>query len=225
MARPNNPHAKQAIAEAAMAEFADKGLQGSRVEDITRRCGFSKGSFYLHFESKEALFREQVKLLMHDVATLSKRRRTPYRKLFRRFDEGGTAPALQVEALLAHDKQYDLETLEMLWQRRSIVDVLFHGSRGTPFEHLLWQFVDAENKRVVTEVKQMRKAGLCREEIRPEVIAATVLGAWTLLARQMSQMTQKPDLAMWVESLSLMLYQGIANTPRIAARESNRLSV
>src|SRR5437660_856533 len=56
MARPADPNAKEALMAAARAEFARRGLRGARIEDITAACGLSKGAFYLHFESKEALF-------------------------------------------------------------------------------------------------------------------------------------------------------------------------
>ena len=56
MARPADPNAKEALVAAARAEFARRGLVGARVEDITAACNLSKGAFYLHVESKEALF-------------------------------------------------------------------------------------------------------------------------------------------------------------------------
>ena len=60
MARPADPHAREALVAAARAEFVKKGLRGARIEDITAACGLSKGAFYLHFPSKEALFGEVV---------------------------------------------------------------------------------------------------------------------------------------------------------------------
>src|SRR5438128_370268 len=56
MARPADPTARDALIAAARAEFAKRGLRGARIEDITAACELSKGAFYLHFESKEALF-------------------------------------------------------------------------------------------------------------------------------------------------------------------------
>ncbi|WP_324668568.1 TetR/AcrR family transcriptional regulator [Geochorda subterranea] len=42
--------------EAAIQVFARKGYYGTTVDDIVAECGSSKGAFYFHFESKEALF-------------------------------------------------------------------------------------------------------------------------------------------------------------------------
>ncbi|MBV9488609.1 MAG: TetR/AcrR family transcriptional regulator [Verrucomicrobia bacterium] len=47
---------RQAILDAALTEFSDKGFAATRMEDVARRAGVAKGTIYLHFEHKEALF-------------------------------------------------------------------------------------------------------------------------------------------------------------------------
>ncbi len=51
----------QEILEAALAVFAEKGFSAARMEDISRRAGVTKGTIYLYFESKEALFKALVR--------------------------------------------------------------------------------------------------------------------------------------------------------------------
>src|SRR5205814_6632002 len=68
MARPADPNAKEALVAAARAEFARRGLVGAHIEDITAACGLSKGAFYLHFSSKEALFGELVAAFLRAIA-------------------------------------------------------------------------------------------------------------------------------------------------------------
>ncbi|NEH21173.1 TetR family transcriptional regulator (plasmid) [Pantoea agglomerans] len=46
----------QEIMEAAFEEFAIKGYAATRLDDIARRLGISKGTIYLYFPTKEALF-------------------------------------------------------------------------------------------------------------------------------------------------------------------------
>ena len=41
---------------AAIEEFLEKGFAAARVEDIARRAGVAKGTIYLNFKDKEALF-------------------------------------------------------------------------------------------------------------------------------------------------------------------------
>ncbi|MFP2934169.1 TetR/AcrR family transcriptional regulator [Pyxidicoccus sp. 3LG] len=47
---------RTAILEAAGEIFARFGFKKASMDDIARRAGVGKGSIYLHFESKEALF-------------------------------------------------------------------------------------------------------------------------------------------------------------------------
>lgn len=48
--------AKEEILAAAMEEFAERGLSGSRVDEIADRTRTSKRMIYYHFESKEGLY-------------------------------------------------------------------------------------------------------------------------------------------------------------------------
>jgi AcrR family transcriptional regulator len=44
------------LIEAGLAEFALNGFAGTRLEDVARRAGVSKGTIYRYFADKEALF-------------------------------------------------------------------------------------------------------------------------------------------------------------------------
>ena len=48
------------ILEAAFEVFGEKGLHAARLDDIARRAGVAKGTIYLYFPNKEALFREMI---------------------------------------------------------------------------------------------------------------------------------------------------------------------
>jgi AcrR family transcriptional regulator len=49
------------IAEAALELFVEHGFAATRMEEIARRAGVTKGTVYLYFPSKEDLFRAVVK--------------------------------------------------------------------------------------------------------------------------------------------------------------------
>lgn len=51
----------QAILDAATQVFARFGFAKASVDDIARRAGVGKGTVYLHFENKEALFATVVR--------------------------------------------------------------------------------------------------------------------------------------------------------------------
>lgn len=44
------------IVAAALVVFAERGFAATRIEEIAARAGVSKGSIYLYFDTKEALF-------------------------------------------------------------------------------------------------------------------------------------------------------------------------
>jgi len=49
------------ILDAALKVFAEKGFAGTRMEDIAARAGVTKGTIYLYFENKEAVFKTLVR--------------------------------------------------------------------------------------------------------------------------------------------------------------------
>jgi AcrR family transcriptional regulator len=49
------------LIEAGLAEFAEKGFAATRMEDIATRADVVKGTIYLYFDSKEALFKEAIR--------------------------------------------------------------------------------------------------------------------------------------------------------------------
>ncbi len=49
------------ITRAALAAFAEKGYAATRVTDVARRAGVSKGLLYVYFRTKEELFKAVIK--------------------------------------------------------------------------------------------------------------------------------------------------------------------
>lgn len=48
------------LTAAALALFVEKGFSATRLEDVASRAGVSKGTLYLYFDSKEALFKAVI---------------------------------------------------------------------------------------------------------------------------------------------------------------------
>src|SRR6266850_1189778 len=56
------PEARPAeILNAALDAFVENGFAATRLEDVAQRAGVSKGTLYLYFDSKEALFKAVVR--------------------------------------------------------------------------------------------------------------------------------------------------------------------
>ena len=58
---------REAILEAALDEFSARGFAAARLEDVAKRAGVAKGTIYLYFADKEALFQELVRFQIGPV--------------------------------------------------------------------------------------------------------------------------------------------------------------
>ena len=52
---------RQAILDAALTVFAERGYEAARLDDVAAHAGVAKGTLYLYFEDKEALFEALVR--------------------------------------------------------------------------------------------------------------------------------------------------------------------
>lgn len=49
------------LIDAALAVFVERGYTATRLDDVARHAGVTKGTMYLYFENKEALFKAMVR--------------------------------------------------------------------------------------------------------------------------------------------------------------------
>ncbi len=58
---------RQRVFEAALQVFRAQGVQEARIEDITALAGVSRGSFYFHFPTREAVLDELLERAEEDL--------------------------------------------------------------------------------------------------------------------------------------------------------------
>lgn len=58
---------REAILNAALDEFSARGFAMARLDDVARRAGVAKGTIYIHFKDKEALFQELILFQLNPV--------------------------------------------------------------------------------------------------------------------------------------------------------------
>lgn len=212
MSRPADPNARAALVASARAEFVKKGLSGARIEDITAACGLSKGAFYLHFASKEALFGELVEAFAGAMEALHASRVAAMAEA-----DAGMGPLTSTdvarrspryESHLELEAQFDLQALEMMWQHRDVLDVLIRGSAGTAFEGLVWTFIEREVARVADDFRTLQHTGAGRPDVEPELFAEVVVGAYFLVGKRLSRLHTRPDLEAWAKALQRLIQEG-----------------
>jgi AcrR family transcriptional regulator len=58
---------RQAILDAALTVFAERGYEAARLDDVATQAGVAKGTLYLYFADKEALFEDLVRSAVFPV--------------------------------------------------------------------------------------------------------------------------------------------------------------
>ena len=64
------PGKREAILTAALEEFSSRGFAAARLDDVAKRAGVAKGTIYLYFSDKEALFQELVRAELSPVVSM-----------------------------------------------------------------------------------------------------------------------------------------------------------
>jgi AcrR family transcriptional regulator len=212
MPRHADPNSKESLVAAARAEFARRSLRGARIEDITAACGLSKGAFYLHFDSKEALFGQLVQEFQDRMSACGNERAEAFRKFIQ--EHGPVGPrdvheqTPRYQELVALDVRLDEAALEAMWEYRDVLGVLVRGSQGTPFEGALWELVDVEVTRVRKSFEELQGQRTCRTDIPGELFGSLIVGTYLLLGIRMTRMYDKPDLAAWAAQLHTLINEG-----------------
>ncbi|MEM8788745.1 MAG: TetR/AcrR family transcriptional regulator [Pseudomonadota bacterium] len=185
------------IITAAKQEFVEKGFADARLEDIAARAGVVKGTIYLYFENKEALFKDVIRSNL--LPTVDE-----YTALVRDFP-GPTPDLLKLMVRGMYDKMVRTEL-------RSIIRILL--AEGTKFPEIL-DFYHAE---IVTKgealLRTILERGIARGEFRDapasheqRMIVGPVIAAafW-----QLTFEAQEPlDLDSYIDAHLDMLMHGL----------------
>lgn len=214
MARRPRPGAHEALLDAAREEFARAGVEGARVEDVARRAGISKGAFYLHFATKHDAFAEIVQRFLGALEDHVRRRHEVEEQVGRDARHGADGLGALFEAECAQD----VELLEVLWRHRQIVAAVEAGPRR--YRDLFAEFRRRIRALLANRIGERQRAGVLRGDVDAEIFADIVVGAYEDLARRMSDMREKPDLARWTRSMLVVLYEGILARPAAPARRA-----
>jgi AcrR family transcriptional regulator len=204
MARPSDPRAKLDLLRAAEEVFVERGLDCTKVEEITERAGRSKGSFYLHFASKEESFRHIVENMAAKLAAFFDRITSQYE----------VVPGEELDDALARWAACDLAIFEFVWQNRGVVRLLLEGGKSASFGHLIDEFAERSRLAVEVHLRTGIRSGLFRPDLDVEVVAVAISGAYDQAARHLVRRTEKPDLSSWIASLQALVFRGTAG-PRL----------
>jgi AcrR family transcriptional regulator len=148
---------REAILNAALDEFVARGFAAARLDDVAVRAGVAKGTIYLHFKDKEALFQELVRTAL---VPLIGRLASPLQS----GDPAGRSARAMVEAFA------ETFVREIAGTRRGDI-VRLIVSEGTRFPQLSEFYYREVVERGIAAMRQMIEFGIARGEIRNEGLA------------------------------------------------------
>lgn len=184
------------LLEAARRVFARKGYHPATVDDITREAGVAKGTFYLYFSEKPAIFYQLMEQFFNLVTQV------------------GLSVSRDVQT--AEDYYARVETAarrlaELFSENRDLVRLAYRESMGLDeqLERSVRQFyrqlarVEADNIRLGMEL------GLVRVDIDPVVAAYAHIGMVERVLLQWQFDRQFPQVDDLVKQLVKLVYVGL----------------
>jgi AcrR family transcriptional regulator len=157
---------REAILAAALDEFSAQGFASTRLDDVARRAGVAKGTIYLHFSDKEALFQELIRSALSPVVGTI---------------EATTAADLPTRAIA--EQAVELFIREVYGTRRKDVIRLII-TEGGRFPKLAEFYYREVLSRMLGVVRKLAQRALARGELRsdapvrfPQLIGAPVMVA------------------------------------------------
>jgi AcrR family transcriptional regulator len=144
---------REAILAAALDEFSARGFAAARLDDVARRAGVAKGTIYLYFRDKEALFQDLVRSVISP--------------LIARFE---TTVEIDLPARVIAERVVDLFVREVYGTRRKDVIrlIITEGPRFPKLAEFYYREVIA---RVIAAVRALLRRAVERDEIAADALA------------------------------------------------------
>ncbi|NTC83676.1 TetR/AcrR family transcriptional regulator [Agrobacterium tumefaciens] len=148
------------ILDAAFEEFTKRGFTATRVEDIAERVGVTKGTVYVYFETKEALFEAMIRHAS-----------SPFQEAFKAYARTSDDPVEELRMLLEFlfDALVDNRKMRELFR--------FIVAEGAKFPDLIDQHHDVVMAPVFERINTILEDGVAKKRFRanPTELAKVVM--------------------------------------------------
>lgn len=150
---------RAALAQAGRELLEDRGFAAMSIDDVVQRAGVSHGTFYTHFESKEALLREIAQLVVGEMFVVSVANHGSHVDPYARIETGNR------EYLAA-------------WRRGSKIIRLIDQLAGASeqYRQLLLEMREVFVTRGADSIRRLQEADLIDTDLNPR-LTAIALGA------------------------------------------------
>ena len=153
---------RTAVLAAAQRIFAEKGYSGTSIDDIIEAADIARGTFYLYFESKRAIFDELLDELFTTLQSQVKRIEV---------GPGALPPVEQMDATVDR-------VMQTLLENREMARILLREAVGIDdeFDAKLAQFYGRIEAPIISAIQTGQSMSLVRK-CDAELAAHAILGA------------------------------------------------
>jgi len=173
---------KEKIIQAAIESFAQTGFDRTKMEDIAKRLGLSKGTIYLYFKSKEDLF---LAICEHNIQQSDKEDA----RLFVR-KEDITSDAEQIyDNIRRRERGNDKVMLEMVAE----------SARNEKLRKAMYEFHLKVHDHVVNAVKTKIEEGFLEKDVDASSLAIALVALYDgLTVNRMLGLSDATNKKAWV---------------------------
>lgn len=194
------PEAMAAKVLGAAELFAERGLDGAKMNDIAAATGIPRATLYYHFEGKEAVFSYMCTVLM-DI-----------------FEEAVSAaltgPGNAAERLSRVIRaQIDIYAAYPMALQAVHLDLGRAARRPEIFKRAAHAYVTP----VAKLLEEGSADGSLRRVARPRTMATAILGAMTIAAEQTLPSSDERAVSELHKTMMSLVLQGVGTTPFVAA--------
>src|SRR5579871_6200987 len=143
---------RRVILDAALSEFSVRGFAAARLDDIAVKAGIAKGTIYLYFSDKEALFQDLIRSEMSPVVGALE-----------------TALAVDLPLRAVAEQAVELFVREIYGTpRRDIIRLIL--TEGPRFPQLADFYYREVLSRIIAAVRRLLERGRERGELHSDVL-------------------------------------------------------
>jgi AcrR family transcriptional regulator len=186
---------RRQIVAAAKSVFAEAGYHGASINAIIERAQIARGTFYLYFESKAAVFDSILDEAMREL-----------RGRLHRIDvETPGAPAPQVQL-----REQVTGTLDYIIRDRALATLLLSAGHTPDAEaaERLDQFFGEVRDLLERAMESGMEIGLLRT-VHPQLAAAAMLGMFRGVVEKLVTQTEVPPLDTVVAEVLMIALRGV----------------
>lgn len=181
---------KGRIIQSAIENFAKKGFDKTRMEDIAASCGLAKGTLYLYFKNKEDLF---FALCEYNLEQL----RNQLSRLFNKKED------MMSDAERFYDEYHSVSLGdEIIW-----FEMIALSTRKPKLRKILAENQGKVHRAVKEFLKIQIERGFFREDINIDAIAAGLIALYNGLVtnKLLLQTSDAENRRVWIETIRAII--------------------